>query len=120
MAIASSIQEEHKTLTSFLLWLALTFSGSYVPGGDTLDLTAVTNPNGADVESFFELPKSIGVFSVNAGGYRFEVIPGATLNAYKVKVYVNTTGAELTAVTYASVGLAGAGIVVLLATRRAM
>ncbi|MFL6427903.1 MAG: hypothetical protein ACJ71S_06635 [Acidobacteriaceae bacterium] len=119
MAIASSIQEEHKTLTSFLVWLALTFSGSYVVGGDTLDLTAVTNPNGFDIEGFFELPKSIGVFSENMGGYYCQIIPGATLQTYKIMVFA-PGGAQLGAVTYASVGLTAAGIATLLATRRAM
>lgn len=119
MPIASSISEEHKTFTSFLIWLALTFSGSYVPGGDTLDLTAVTNPNGFDVESFFEIPKSIGVFAENLGGYYLQIIPGATLQTYKIKVFA-PGGAELGAVTYASVALTAAGIATLLATRRAM
>lgn len=118
MAIASSIQEEHKTFTSFLMWLALVFSGSYIVGGDTLDLTAVTNPNGFDVEGFFELPKSIGVFAENLGGYYCQIVPGATLQTYKLKIFA-PGGAEIGAVTYASLGLA-AGTVTLLATRRAM
>jgi hypothetical protein len=117
MAIASSISEEAKLLDKVLIWLALVFSGNYVTGGDTLDLTAVTNPNGHSVEGFFEIPASAGVFSENIGGYYCQLVPGATLQTYKVKVFA-PGGAEHAAGAYNA--LVSAGAVTLVATRRAM
>lgn len=118
MAIASSISEEAKLVDKVLIWLALVFSGNYVVGGDTLDLTQVQNTTGHSVEGFFEPPTNIGVFSMAIGGYRVEVIAGATLNTYKVKAYNNLTGAELAAAAYPAAITGGA--TTLLATRRAM
>jgi hypothetical protein len=118
MPIASSISEEAKLVDKILIWLALTFSGSYVPGGDTLDLTQVQNTTGHAIEGFFEPPTNIGVFSESAGGYYCQVILGATLQTYKLKVFA-PGGAEVGAVTYASIGFNNAQVT-LLATRRAM
>ncbi len=119
MAIAANVQEATKTFKSILAFIALTLSGSYVVGGDTLDLTKVTNTNGEDFEGFFENPQSIGLFFENLGGYYAQIIPGATLSAYKIKIFA-PGGAELGAVTYASVNLTAANSIVLLATRRAV
>lgn len=117
MAIASSISEHIKAVDKELLFLALAFTGSYVVGGDTLDLTAVLNPKAESVEGFFEIPTNIGVFSENVGGNYIQVVPGATLATYKVKVFA-PGGAELTAAGYP--GAVSGGTATLLATRRAM
>jgi hypothetical protein len=117
MPIASSISEVAKPVDKFLIWLALTFTGSYTVGGDTLDLTAVQNTAGHSVEGFFEPPNNIGVFSENVGGYYCQVVPGATLNTYKVKLF-SPGGLEFTAIAYPA-AVTG-GTVTLLATRRAM
>lgn len=116
--IVSSISEVVEARNKFVLFLALVFSGNYVAGGDTLDLTQVQDTQGQSVEGFFEVPQNIGVFSVNLGGYRVEIIPGATLAAFKIKVYVGTTGLELAAGAYP--GAITGGTLTLLATRRAM
>lgn len=117
MAIASSISEEAKLMDKLLIWLALVFSGNYVTGGDTLDLTQVQNTAGHSVEGFFEIPASIGVFGENIGGYYCQIVPGATLQTYKVKVFA-PGGAEHAAGAYNAAVTGGA--VTLVATRRAM
>ncbi len=54
---------------NFTVFIQLTFSGSFTTGGDPLNLTTLTNPNGLDVEGVFELPLSLGASGL-PGRYR--------------------------------------------------
>jgi hypothetical protein len=72
------------------VFIQLTFSGSFTSGGDPLNLAALSNPNGLDVEGFFELPLTLApaVYLEDIGGYYVQPkINGSTLNAFLINVY---------------------------------
>src|SRR6202050_329546 len=75
---------------NFTVFIQLTFSGSFTTGGDPLNLTTLTNPNGLDVEGVFELPLSLGpaVYLEDIGGYYVQPkVTGSTLTAFLINVY---------------------------------
>ena len=75
---------------NFTVFIQLTFSGSFTSGGDPLNLTTLTNPNGLDVEGVFELPLSLGpaVYLEDIGGYYVQPkVSGSTLTAFLINVY---------------------------------
>jgi hypothetical protein len=75
---------------NFTVFIQLTFSGSFPAGGDPLNLTTLTNPNGLDVEGLFELPLSLGpaVYLEDIAGYYVQPkIAGSTLTAFLINVY---------------------------------
>jgi len=75
---------------NFTVFIQLNFSGSFPSGGDPLNLTTLTNPNGLDVEGIFELPLSLGpaVYLEDIGGYYVQPkVTGSTLTAFLVNVY---------------------------------
>src|SRR6204780_3545928 len=75
---------------NFTVFIQLTFSGSFTSGGDPLNLTTLTNPNGLDVEGVFELPLSSApaVYLEDIGGYYVQPkVTGSTLTAFLVNVY---------------------------------
>ena len=75
---------------NFTVFIQLTFSGSFTTGGDPLNLTTLTNPNGLDVEGVFELPLSLGpaVYLEDIGGYYVQPkVSGSTLTAFLINVY---------------------------------
>ena len=91
---------------NFTIFIQLTFSGSFTSGGDPLNLTTLTNPNGLDVEGIFELPLSLGpaVYLEDIGGYYVQPkVTGSTSTAYLINVYQPggsiVSGAYATAVT---------------------
>jgi hypothetical protein len=72
------------------VFIQLTFSGSFTSGGDPLNLVTLSNPNGLDVEGFFELPLTLApaVYLEDIGGYYVQPkITGSTLNAFLINVY---------------------------------
>src|SRR5580704_1162992 len=71
----------------------LTFSGSYVVGGDTLDFTSV-----ADKLPSTQIIQAL-VDGQNAAQGKYVTIPGTALNNWKLKAFVNA-GTELGAVAY--------------------
>lgn len=100
MALALTIKKVAKYLRDKELILAAVASGNYVPGGDTVNLTNILNPNfveGANVG----FPGVIEDFSVEQmpAGYGGELIPGATLATWKLKI-TTTAGTELAAGAY--------------------
>jgi hypothetical protein len=75
---------------NFTVFIQLTFSGSFTSGGDPLNLTTLTNPNGLDVEGIFELPLTLApvVYLEDIGGYYVQPkVSGSTLNAFLINVY---------------------------------
>jgi len=72
------------------VFIQLTFSGSFTTGGDPLNLATLSNPNGLDVEGFFELPLTLApaVYLEDIGGYYVQPkVTGSTLNAFLINVY---------------------------------
>ena len=75
---------------NFTVFIQLTFSGSFTAGGDPLNLTTLTNPNGLDVEGVFELPLTLGpsVYLEDVGGYYVQPkVTGSTVTAFFINVY---------------------------------
>jgi hypothetical protein len=92
------------------VFIQLTFSGSFTTGGDPLNLATLSNPNGLDVEGFFELPLTLApaVYLEDIGGYYVQPkIVGSTLNAFLINVYAPggaiVSGAYNSAVTSGTV-----------------
>src|SRR5690348_16604689 len=76
------------------VWIAVTPSGTYTTGGDTLDFTKILNPN------FLAKPFPSRLFTVPPGIYLEEmggpytgILDGTTLSNYKMKFYTGG-GAE--------------------------
>jgi hypothetical protein len=104
---------------NFTVFIQLTFSGSFPSGGDPLNLTTLTNPNGLDVEGVFELPLSLGpaVYLEDIGGYYLQPkISGSTLTAFLINVYA-PGGAVVTAGTYPT-AVSGGNVILTLQKRR--
>jgi len=81
----------------------ITQSGSYAPGGDTLDLSGLGVPSNSvpDSVTIDEEPPTGTV----ASGYTFRYARGSGQNNGKVQAF-SSGGNELGAVTYASVNIA--------------
>ena len=65
-------------------------SAAVSPRWTSLNLATLTNPNGLDVEGFFELPLTLApaVYLEDIGGYYLQPeIIGSTLNAFLINVY---------------------------------
>lgn len=101
MAVALALQYIDVTRRRIKRNYKLTFSGSYVTNGDTIDFTGASNPNhlegalpGSRVPTGYNVENS-------PGAYKFEVVPGTTLKNWKIKIIDNTNaGAELAASSY--------------------
>jgi hypothetical protein len=79
---------------------SLAFSGSYQPGGDTIDFTSVINTQAlADVPQPSLLPDFGIVIEQALDGYYTELIQGTALNNWKLRVW-QPGGTEYTAGAY--------------------
>lgn len=108
MAIASALQTTTPNgdidagVKFFYVFITITPSGSYVSGGDTFDLTAITRPVGAPPlpgggAAVAPLPTQVTINSRN--GYSYSYVPGTTRANGKLKV--NTAAnTELSAGAY--------------------
>ncbi|HUX66385.1 MAG TPA: hypothetical protein VMV31_02735 [Terriglobales bacterium] len=106
MAIASSLVSIDVTRRKVRRTLNLALSGNYATGGDTLDLTATTNPNNFEgAKAFGRVPAVYGVENA-PDGYSAEIVAGAALNNWKVK-WFTASNTELAAGAYPA-GLSGA------------
>jgi hypothetical protein len=88
---------------NFTLFIKLTFSGSFPTGGDPLNLTSLTNPNGLEIGGLAGLPLSLSpsVYVEDIAGYYIQPkISGSTANAFLLNVY--TPGGALVSGTYPS------------------
>jgi hypothetical protein len=67
----------------------VTFSGNYVAGGDTLNLTAsdIADPGLLGVLGPNQNPPAVEVISQNLDGAYVEVIPGAALNEWLLQCF---------------------------------
>jgi hypothetical protein len=80
---------------NYTLFIQLTFSGSFQAGGDPLNLAALSNPNGLDLEGLSELPLSLApaVYLEDIGGYYVQPkLAGSTVNAFLINVYAPAGG----------------------------
>ncbi|HVA62318.1 MAG TPA: hypothetical protein VNF74_01235 [Terriglobales bacterium] len=106
MAIASALTSIDVTRRKVRRTLNLTLSGSYATGGDTLDLTATTNPNNLEgAKAFGRVPTVYAVANL-PDGYGAEIVAGAALNNWKMK-WFTASNTELAAGAYPA-GLSGA------------
>lgn len=106
MAVAGNVSQFTRTINSSVRTVALTFSGNYTTGGDTLDLTKLTNTGfipGA--LQFGRLPVRITINNL-PDGYTAEWIPGTTLANGKIK-WNTASNTELGAGAYPA-GISGA------------
>jgi hypothetical protein len=104
---------------NFTVFIQLTFSGSFTAGGDPLNLTSLTNPNGLDVEGVFELPLTLGpsVYLEDVGGYYVQPkVTGSTLTAFLINVY-QPGGAIVATATYPTV-VSGGNVILTMQKRR--
>jgi hypothetical protein len=104
---------------NFTVFIQLTFSGSFTAGGDPLNLTTLTNPNGLDVEGVFELPLTLGpsVYLEDIGGYYVQPkVTGSTLTAFLINVY-QPGGAIVATATYPT-AVSGGNVILTMQKRR--
>src|ERR1044071_1189075 len=99
------------------IYVAVVPSGTYSIVGDLLDLTALKNPNFLPEPFLSRVPLSIGVMNEEMSGFYVGIIPGTTLNNFKVKFY-QPGGTELPAGNYPAPVLNGTLQLVLLAPGR--
>jgi hypothetical protein len=84
------------------IYVSITPSNSpagYVTGGDTLDLTALKNPNFFPEPFLARPPISVGVMNEEMGGNYIGILPSNALSTCKIKFY-QPGGAELPAGNY--------------------
>jgi hypothetical protein len=100
MAIAAAVKIVDYTRRKKKLVIALTFSGSYSTGGDTLNFTTMTNPSFVANANVAKIPSVADVvFQNGAGGYDFDFVPGTTLANSKIKIF-SAANTELAAGAY--------------------
>jgi hypothetical protein len=113
MSLALTVQAVHHQLRTKQLYLIATPTGNYVTGGDTVNLQAITPRLGQEDAQvgFPGIVKESEVSSAPAG-YAAVLIPGTTLNNWKLKIY-SVAGTELAAAAYPAAILAGVFILFL-------
>lgn len=97
---------------NFTVFIQLTFSGSFTTGGDPLNLTTLTNPNGLEIEGVYELPLTLAptVFLEDLGGYYIQPkVSGSTVNAFLINVYA--PGGAIVSGAYAAAVTGGNAII---------
>lgn len=99
MSAALALQFIDGTRRRSIKEYAVTFSGSYTAGGDTISFKAATNPNNEENANWGRMPTSYAVKNFPAG-YKAEIIPGTTLANWKLKIWDNAAGTELAASSY--------------------
>lgn len=87
MAVAFDIVDVENSQKSIVKTGILTFSGNYVSGGDTLDLTAATSVARIEGFQFRSNPRFGAILKGAIGGYVLELIKGSGLTNWLVKVY---------------------------------
>jgi len=119
MALSLTLLKYSPNVNPDRILLKVGFSGSYVAGGDTLNINPASylDPNGVGVLGYPTTPPLVvpGVFhenltdSTGPGAY-VQVIPGATLGTYKLQAF-NHGGAELSAAAYPAGFASGVAII---------
>lgn len=103
MAISLSVLKYSPAVNPDRVFLKVAFSGNYVTGGDTLNLTpdSWTDPNGLGLIGEPSAPPTVapGVFSASLDGAYAQVVPGTTLATYKLQCF-EAGGTEVPAGAY--------------------
>lgn len=91
MSLALTSQTTHHKLRSKQLYLKAQASGSYVPGGDTLNLNSVSLAVGQSADSAIGYPGNVSNFGVISApdGFSASLVKGATLSTWGLKVFQN-------------------------------
>lgn len=107
MPLALTVQAVHHQLRTKQLYLIATPTGSYVTGGDTVNLQAIT-PGKGQADATVGYPGTVSESEVASApaGYTALLVPGTTLANWKLKVY-SVAGTELAAAAYPAAILAG-------------
>lgn len=87
MAVALDIIAVDKGQKNFTKTATVTFSGNYVTGGATLDLTAVTSLARIEAAQFHRNPLFARVNKGAIAGYVMEIIKGTLLTNWLIKIY---------------------------------
>ena len=100
MALALSAKPTRHGLRTKDRVVKVVASGNYVTGGDTVDLTNVSNPNFLSDQRFGQ-NSSINDYEVvqAPAGYTAELVPGATLATWKLMVF-SAPNTQLAAAAY--------------------
>jgi hypothetical protein len=101
MALAAQLKVVDVSRRRRVLRLLITPSGNYTTGGDTLDLTQVTNPAFKAGGFFGGMPDDWALINC-PGGYNAEYFPGTALNNGKIKFY-SAAGTEIGAAAYPAI-----------------
>jgi hypothetical protein len=106
MSLALATMEVHRHLRTKELVIALTASGNYVAGGDTINFNNLTAPLGKS-DALIGFPGVISDARVVSCpfGYKAELIPGTNLTNWKLKIEytgtaVSSAFSELAAAAY--------------------
>lgn len=103
VALSRERQDTRRTVT-------LTFTGAYVAGGDTLDLTLINNSKGVDgMKNFSRVPDFFEALNQPIA-FQVQLIIGADNKTHKVKIWDEVAGTELAAGAYPA-GLTPADII---------
>ena len=95
MALALTTQVVHHKLRTKQLYLKAQASGSYAPGGDTLNLQAITLAVGQSADDAIGYPGNIKDYSVVSApdGFSANLVKGATLSTWGLKVFQSAAAA---------------------------
>jgi hypothetical protein len=96
MSLALTTQAVHHRLRTKQLYIAAQASGSYIPGGDLLNLGAITQPiNQADAAIGY--PGNITDYYVVSGppGFSASLVKGSTLSTWGLQIFQNANEAPL-------------------------
>lgn len=121
MSLALTPQAVHHDLRTKRLYLNAQASGNYIPGGDVVNLNAITSPTPGATDNRVGYPgniKNYGVISAPPG-FSANLIKGATLSTWALQVFetgaaepdgiplsLGTLSAAATNSTYTAAGLA--------------
>ena len=107
MPLALAVAAAHHDLRDKELIIQATPSGNYVAGGDTVNLTVVSNPKFIG-DAQFGFPGKIDDYEVLSApdGYTANLVPGATLATWLLQVY-SAANTPLAAAAYPAGVLAG-------------
>lgn len=107
MSLALQVVSAHHESRTKELILQATPSANYVTGGDTVNLTAVSNPKFIG-DAQFGFPGKIDDYEVLQApdGYTANLVPGATLATWLLQVF-SAANTQLAAAAYPAGILAG-------------
>jgi hypothetical protein len=91
MSLALTTQAVNRNLRTKQLYIQAQASGSYVPGGDTVNLKSITSPLALGQDTAIGFPGNITDYSVISAppGFSASLIKGASLSSWAMQVFQN-------------------------------